>query len=105
MREMYPMSCLIRNLASALDDGLTVAPEAIRSHAKADDLLEWLDESFPHHFACDQIDDSDRIMIASAMREAAEHDTGGTYGPKANGFAVLIAWLAYVQGRIAQNLR
>lgn len=101
--EIYAMANLIRNLADAQDDGLTLDPAALGSHAAAGDLLSWLQDSFPDHFFMDGISTSDQILISEAMKETAGHDTGGTYGPKANGFLIMIAWLAYVMGKLAEN--
>ncbi len=66
------------------------------------DLLSWPQDSFPHHFLMDGISDSDQMLIAEAMKETA-HGTGGTYGPKDNGFLVMIAWLAYATGKLSEN--
>ncbi len=42
------------------------------------------------------------MLISQAMQETA-HDTGGTYGPKTNGFLIMIAWLAYAIGKLSEN--
>jgi hypothetical protein len=101
--EIYAMANLIRNLADAQDDGLALDPAALRSHAASGDLLSWLQDSFPHHFYMDGISASDRMLISEAMKETAHHDTGGTYGPKTNGFLIMIAWLSYVIGKLSEN--
>ena len=103
MSEIYAMACLVHNLATVLDDGLTLAPKALRSHAESGDLLDWLQESFPHHFAMDGLTAREQTAITLAMKETAQYDTGGAYGPKYNGFAVMTAWLAYVMGKMAEN--
>jgi hypothetical protein len=39
---IYWRAGLIRGLIGNIDDGATIAPEAVREHAVAGDLIEWL---------------------------------------------------------------
>jgi hypothetical protein len=97
------MAAMIMNTSHAIDDDLDLSIAALRRHALAEDLLDWLDETYPHHFFCQAMEQHERIVVSSALREMSQQDTGGSFGPANKGFPVLVAWLANTIRKIAEN--
>lgn len=83
---------------------MDIPSEVLCAHIENGDILEWLPVAFePPIITLDPLTEMERLNLKATLEEHHRHDTGGSYGVRKSGLALLIAWLAHDIDRISRG--